>query len=445
MKLRVFNFLDYFLLFSVLILIFIGILFIYSSGIDQYGVLTVKGQNEYTRQIFFAISGLVLLIAMVVIDYRKFRQWSPWLYLAILGVLVYTLLFGKVVKGAKSWIGVGSFGIQPSEFGKIVFILVLARYLETSSKVQEIKRFVTAMFLMLVPVGLILLQPDLGSASVYIPVFLVMCYMAGLPKRYIFYVLALGCLTIVLTILPFWESMIYKQQIPFFKIFSDFKLRLLIVGALAVITLIAVAGYIIFKMEYFYWIAYCFSIMTFALAASYLGGKVLKDYQIMRLIIFLKPEVDISNYGWNIYNSKIAIGSGSMLGRGFLQGTQSHYRFLPEQSTDFIFSILSEEWGFVGGLAIIALFALIFVRGLIIVKNTTNVYGYYVSIGIVFMIFFHFMINVGMVMGIMPITGIPLLFLSYGGSSLWTAMTGIGLLMSVNLRRDEFYDSYVED
>ncbi|MBO7419673.1 MAG: FtsW/RodA/SpoVE family cell cycle protein, partial [Spirochaetaceae bacterium] len=149
--------------------------------------------------------------------------------------------------------------------------------------------------------------------------------------------------------------------------------------------------------------------------------------------------------GWNIIQSKIAIGSGNLFGQGFLQGTQSHYRFLPEQSTDFIFSILSEEWGFVGGLAIFSLFALIFIRGLIIVKNTTNLYGYYISIGVVFMIFFHFMINVVMVMGVMPITGIPLMFLSYGGSSLWTAMTGIGLLMSVNLRREEFYDSYVED
>ena len=442
MKLRVFSFLDYFLLFSVLILIFIGILFIYSSGIDQYGVLTAKGQNEYTRQIFFAIAGLVLLIAMVVIDYRRFRQWAPWLYAGIIAVLVYTLIFGHEVKGAKSWIGVGNFGIQPSEFGKIIFILVLARYLESSAKVQELKRFITAMFLMLIPVGLILLQPDLGSASVYIPIFLVMCYMAGLPKRYIFYLIGLGCLTIVLTILPFWESMIYKQQIPLFKIFRDLKLRLLIVGCLAVITLIATAGYIIFRTKYFYWLAYCFSIITIAFAASALGSKALADYQIMRIIIFLKPEVDIQGAGWNIYNSKIAIGSGNVFGRGFLQGTQSHYRFLPEQSTDFIFSILSEEWGFVGGLAVIALFSLIFIRGLIIVKNTTNVYGYYVSIGIVFMIFFHFMINVGMVMGIMPITGIPLMFLSYGGSSLWTAMTGIGLLMSVNLRRDEFYDSY---
>ena len=439
MKLRVFSYLDYFLFFAVLILIFIGILFIYSSGFDQYGMMQSK---EYTRQIFFAITGLILLIAMIVIDYRKFRQWSPFLYLGLLLVLVYTLVFGKNVKGARSWLGIGDFGVQPSEFGKIIFILYLARYLETSSKVAELKRFIKGMFIMLIPIGLILLQPDLGSASVYIPIFLVMCYMAGLPKRYIFYLLGIGCLTVVMAILPVWELKIYQQQIPFLKIFRDFRLRLLIRGFMSVITLISVAGYILFRTKYFYGLAYIFSIITISLGASALCAKVLKEYQVMRLIVFLNPEVDPRGSGWNIIQSKIAIGSGNLLGQGFLQGTQSHYRFLPEQSTDFIFSILSEEWGFVGCLFVFALFVLIFIRGLIIVRNTTNVYGYYVSIGIVFMIFFHFIINVGMVMGVMPITGIPLMFLSYGGSSLWTAMTGIGLLMGVNLRREDFYDSY---
>ena len=212
MKLRVFRYLDYFLLFAVLILIFIGILFIYSSGIDQYGTMQTK---EYTKQIFFAITGLVLLIVMVLIDYRKFKQWSPVLYVCLLLLLIYTLLFGKNVKGARSWLGIGDFGVQPSEFGKIIFILYLARYLEMSSKVSELKRITSAMFIMLLPMGLILLQPDLGSASVYIPIFLVMCYMAGLPKRYIFYILGIGALTIIMSILPVWESLIYQRTAPF--------------------------------------------------------------------------------------------------------------------------------------------------------------------------------------------------------------------------------------
>jgi len=155
----------------------------------------------------------------------------------------------------------------------------------------------------------------------------------------------------------------------------------------------------------------------------------------MRLIVFLDPNVDPLGSGWNIIQSITAIGSGGPFGMGYLQGTQSHYRFLPQQSTDFIFSILSEEWGFLGGLVVFILYGTILARSLIIIKKTENNFGALVATGIAAMYFFHFMVNIGMVMGMMPITGIPLLFVSYGGSSLWTAMTASGLLMSINMRR----------
>ncbi len=155
----------------------------------------------------------------------------------------------------------------------------------------------------------------------------------------------------------------------------------------------------------------------------------------MRLIVFLDPSVDPLGSGWNIIQSITAIGSGGFSGLGFLQGTQSHYRFLPQQSTDFIFSILSEEWGFVGGLTVFSLYLVIMIRGIIIIRKTENRFGTLIATGIVSMFLFHFTVNVGMVMGIMPITGIPLLFLSYGGSSLWTALSATGLLMSINMRR----------
>ena len=153
------------------------------------------------------------------------------------------------------------------------------------------------------------------------------------------------------------------------------------------------------------------------------------------MIIFLDPATDPLGSGWNIIQSKIAIGSGSLFGQGFLNGTQSHYRFLPQQSTDFIFSILSEEWGFVGGIIVFTLYFIILMRTITIIKNTKNIHGYYIASGILAMFFFHFVVNVGMVMGIMPITGIPLIFLSYGGSSLWTGMICIGILMSINYRQ----------
>jgi rod shape determining protein RodA len=158
----------------------------------------------------------------------------------------------------------------------------------------------------------------------------------------------------------------------------------------------------------------------------------------MRLIVFLNPEVDPRGAGWNIIQSQTAIGSGGVMGKGFLQGTQSHYRYLPQQSTDFIFSIMAEEWGFVGAIAVFSLFGIILIRGLYIVSIAKDRFAVYIGSGVLGMIFFHFMINIGMAMGIMPVTGIPLFFLSYGGSSLWTALIGVGLIMSIYQHRYQY-------
>jgi rod shape determining protein RodA len=162
---------------------------------------------------------------------------------------------------------------------------------------------------------------------------------------------------------------------------------------------------------------------------------VLKDYQIMRLIVFLDPNVDPRGAGWNIIQSVTAIGSGGLTGRGFLRGTQSHYRFLPEQSTDFIFSIFSEETGFLGGLLVFALFLIICLRLTRLMRTTADPFGAYICAGLAGIYSFHFLINVGMTMGIMPITGIPLLFMSYGGSAVISAMIGVGIGLSIYVRR----------
>jgi rod shape determining protein RodA len=155
----------------------------------------------------------------------------------------------------------------------------------------------------------------------------------------------------------------------------------------------------------------------------------------MRMVVFLDPTVDPQGAGWHIIQSVTAVGSGGMLGKGFLNGTQSHYQFLPQQSTDFIFSIIAEEWGFLGGMLIFFLYGIIFTRGILIIINTEDTFARYTATGIVGMIFFHFFVNIGMAMGIMPITGIPLFFLSYGGSSLWTAAIGVGILVSIQMKR----------
>ena len=175
--------------------------------------------------------------------------------------------------------------------------------------------------------------------------------------------------------------------------------------------------------------------ITVAVAGSYFLRNFLKDYQITRLIVFMNPGIDPQGAGWNVIQSMTAVGSGGLFGKGWLMGTQSHYRFLPQQSTDFIFSIIAEEWGFAGSLLVLALFSVLLARGYLILLSARDRYAALVSAGVVAMIGFHVFINIGMAMGIMPITGIPLFFLSYGGSSLWTALIGVGLLLNIHIRR----------
>ncbi|MBO4509057.1 MAG: rod shape-determining protein RodA [Spirochaetaceae bacterium] len=439
MKLRIFERFDLLLLIPVLILITVGVFFIYSSRIDSTGVLV---SDEYIKQIIFAATGLLLMIAFSLFDYRRFEKVSKYFFYALLAILVYTLIFGKKVNGARSWIGFGSVGVQPSELGKIPYILFFAYMLEKTEQMSELKRFALLCVVLAGPAGLILIQPDLGTASVYIPIFIAMCFVAGIPVRYLILCIATAMLTIIFTVLPSVEEKILKHTISILAVLRQNNLRLIVIVAVSVICLLSIIGNIFFKKKYFYWIAFVSGIISMALILSIPATKVLKDYQKDRLIIFLDPDIDPLGAGWNIIQSKRAIGSGSLFGQGFLQGKLSHLRYLPQQSTDFIFSIISEEWGFLGGFVVFAMYIIIMFRIVFIIKNTTNVYGYYIATGIMFMFFFHFIVNVGMAMGIMPITGIPLLFLSYGGSHLWTSMVAIGILMSINYRRLDFNTAF---
>ncbi len=436
MKVKFFSIIDYLLLACVLFLVSIGVIFIYSSAINAQGILV---KNEYIKQIIWAVLGLGIMIVAALIDYRKFERYCGWAFAALLFILIYTRLFGRYVNGAKSWIGIGEFGIQPSEFGKVLYILYLAHFLEQSETESPRKRFFKALGIFMIPFGLIMLQPDLGTASVYLPIFLFMCFAAGVPAKYLAIIISFGTLTILFAILPVWEQKIVGHAVPLLGILTNTRLRFLLTAGVGSIMLIGLLGKLFFKHnEYYYWITFVSAIIFFALLASTGVTKVLKEYQIQRLIIFLDPQTDPRGSGWNIIQSKTAIGAGGPFGKGFLQGTQSHLRFLPEQSTDFIFSILAEESGFLGGIIVFSLYLVLMLRTVYIIRKTQNHFGYYIASGILGMFFFHFMVNVGMVMGIMPITGIPLLFLSYGGSSLMTAMCCIGLLMSISYRHFAF-------
>lgn len=282
---------------------------------------------------------------------------------------------------------------------------------------------------------IVLIQPDLGTALVFIPILLSMTFVAGISMRYVIFLMSSLFLTGILTVLPFWQTHILKRSLPIIGMLTDIRLIVIIVLALSFIIAIAFFGYRKYKRQYFSWLIYIFAIIVFSLGASYAARGILKEYQIMRLVVFLDPNVDPRGAGWNIIQSITAIGAGGLTGQGYLQGTQSHYRYLPEQSTDFIFSIFSEEWGFVGGVIVFALFLVICLRLLRIIKVTPDPFASYFCAGLAGVISFHFLINVGMTMGIMPITGIPLMFMSYGGSSLFSAMLGIGIVMSIHVRR----------
>lgn len=429
---------DYILIFCISVLSTFGILFIYSSGINSEGI---NVSNEYQKQIIWFAIGFVLMIAFTLYDYRKFKRYAPYLFIASILLLVYTMFFGKNVNGAHSWIGIKQLGIQPSEPIKILYIIFLAWYLEQSTEEDVRKRFMKALIIMFIPVILILRQPDFGTATVYLPIFLFMCFMAGISLRYIMLVVGIGAATIIFTILPIWQSEIAHKTIPAINILIDRKLSLLVIAASLFVTVLCAIGLSMFRKKYYYWLTYSFGIITAGLVFSIGAGHVLKPYQIQRLIVFIDPSSDSLGAGWNIIQSKIAIGSGGLWGRGFLQGTQSHYRFLPEQSTDFIFSIISEETGFVGGLILFCCFFIILFRCTSILWKTSNRFGGLIVAGILGMFFYHFCLNVGMVMGIMPVAGIPLPFLSYGGSALITNMSAIGLLMSIYSRRLDFKDN----
>jgi rod shape determining protein RodA len=423
---------DFFILLPVIVLMVFGVLFIYSSGITSDGTIA---STEYIRQIVWASVGLAIALILALVNYRRFYDISLYLYLIILVPLLYTCIFGRVVHGTR-WLRLGMFGIQASEFAKIATIIFLARYLtDTRLSRNSFLRFMTSCFIVFIPMGIVFIQPDLGTSLVFIPLLLSMTFVAGVSMRYVVFFISCILLTSLLTVLPLWQSFILRRSLPAIAMLTSFRLVVIIILALGLITAIAVFGYLKYRKRYFFWMVYVAAIVVFSLGASYTARGVLKNYQIMRLIVFLNPNVDPQGAGWNIIQSMTAIGAGGFTGQGYLQGTQSHYRFLPEQSTDFIFSIFSEEAGFAGGLVVFALFLIICLRILRLIKTTGDPFAAYICAGLVGVYSFHFLVNVGMAMGIMPITGIPLLFMSYGGSSLLSAMLGIGLALSIHVRR----------
>ncbi len=418
---------------AAFLLIVIGILFIYSSGIDSGGA---QRSSEFLRQVVWAVSGLALMVFFSFFSYTTLRVLSLYIYGAGLFVLLVTLGIGREVNGARSWLGFAEIGIQPAEFMKLGTILFLATYFTgIGNGIREMPRFLLGLAIVFVPIALILLQPDMGEALVYVPIFLLMAYIAGAEPRHLLFILFSGVIAFLLAAVPTLHARSGARGASFLSLIAepDILKYLLIAGA--VVAALAFGGWRSFRRRYFFWISWAASLFTAGGLASLALRSALRDYQIMRLVMFVNPRLDPKGAGWNIIQSVTAIGSGGLLGKGWLHGTQSHYQFLPQQSTDFIFSILAEEWGFLGGVLVFGLFLVIFLRGISIVWGAREDYATLIGTGILSMFFYHTLVNAGMAMGIMPVTGVPLMLVSLGGSALWTGLIGIGILMNISRRR----------
>lgn len=410
-----------------------GVLFVFSSGVTSSGEIY---SYEYVKQIIWASTGLLLLLGFALFNYNRLRYFAPYAYLACIALLILTLIIGIEKNGAKSWLGFGDTGIQPSEFMKVATILLLGSYFAAAgNRIRELPVFLLGLGICAVPMAIVMLQPDLGTAMVYLPIFLIMTYVGGTKARYIAFIILVGVCTLALSVLPYFERLMLGKEFPVFSTLLNRKVMLIFLGALAVIMLFSAWGYVRYKKQRFYWIIYTALVLFVSIVGFFGAQLLLKEYQIMRLMIFLNPNLDPQGAGWNIIQSVTAIGSGGFSGKGFMMGTQSHYNYLPQQSTDFIFSILSEEWGFVGSFFVLLAFLIILLRGIRILHHAKDEFALMIGSGVLAMIFFHVVVNIGMTMGIMPVTGIPLMLISRGGSALWTACIGLGILLNIYLRR----------
>lgn len=428
---------DWILFWAMILLLTIGIFFIYSSGIDSNGQQTHQGAApEYIKQIIWVITGFTLFLVAALFDYNQLHLLSLWLYITSLVLLITVLLIGKYVAGARSWLGISFLGIQPSELAKITTIIALASFFDAQGpgSGKSFKNLVIGGIIVGIPVLLIMLQPDFGSASVFLGIFFFMSLFAEASAAFLFFLVLTGCLIVLYVLVPLWDENIATRNFWLTNLLTDPELSKQLIIVLAVLFLLAGIGWLRYKKGVYFSMAYFALANLLAIYASMFVRSMLKPYQVQRLLTFLNPAIDPLGSGWQITQSITAIGSGGLTGKGFLQGTQSHLQYLPEQSTDFVFSIILEETGFLGGCVVIILYFIIMWRIMRILYHTRDPFCRYLCAGAFGLFAFHTLVNLGMVLGLLPITGIPLLLLSYGGSSVWASMLMLGIVMSGTMR-----------
>ncbi len=406
----VFHNVDWLTIFLYLCLVLIGWINIYAAVYDADHQSILDLSRNYGKQLLWILSSFVIIAVILLLDSKFFSTFAFGFYGLTILLLILVLLIGTSVGGNQAWIAIGDFRLQPSEFAKVATALALARFLSGNNiRMQDMNTRFLSFLIIGIPVGLILLQKDAGSALIF-SAFILVLYREGLSS----FVLIIG---VVLTTL--------------------FILALVIEPVYLALFLLAGGGLLIYRLRKRRKLITMLSLglvisLAFIFATNYLFYEVLQPHQRSRIEVLLKDDIDLRGVGYNLNQSKIAIGSGRLLGKGFLKGTQTKYNFVPEQSTDFIFCTIGEEWGFLGSTLVIGLYVALLLRIVHVAERQraafTRIYGY----GVASIIFVHLIINVGMTIGLVPVIGIPLPLLSYGGSSLW----GFTILLFILVKLD---------
>lgn len=368
------------------------------------------------KQFVFIVTSLIIILIILIVDMRFYETFAYVIFAAIMFLLLLVPIIGKEVAGNKSWLGVGAFGVQPSEFAKFATALAVAKFIgSVGFRMDNIRNQIILFAIISIPVLLILLQKDFGTAMVF-AVFLLVFYREG--QSPFFLLVGIGMAVIfILTLLVnnnwilfgiiggIWLLVIYINR--------KRKIKQLIIITLGAIVLIG-------TME----------------SVEVIFSKLPQHHQ-KRILVMLNPDSDPTGYGWNVTQSKIAIGSGGFAGKGFLNGTQTKFDFVPEQSTDFIFCTIGEEHGWIGSLLVVGLFMTLLIRLLFIAERQKSRFARSYGYGVASIFFFHFAVNIGMTLGLFPVIGIPLPFFSYGGSSLWAFTTLLFILLKLDAHRGQ--------
>lgn len=390
-----------------------GLIAIYSAthgDAQEYLLNTV--QRNFQRQIVWLFICVGALSVVVLLPIRLFIRLTPWIYLASMALLVIALVFGREVSGARSWVYLGPFGFQSSELAK-VGTLLMAAFILSSRKGNIESTALPMVGVLALPAILVILQNDLGTALVFVGLIPILWLWAGVRLRVV------GLLIIFpiagyLTILDWTIALGFTAVVGIIAWFTTRSPAWVTLGVLAGVITLGVA--------------------SFALNA------VFQPHQVARIESFLNPEADEyrAGVGFHLVQSKAALGSGGWFGEGHMKGSQTQGRYIPEQSTDFVFSVIGEEWGFVGSIVVLLLFAILMLRLVRLAREIEHPFGSIVAAGTAGIFLIHISVNIGMVLGLLPVIGIPLPFLSYGGSALLTNTTLLGLGLAAYMRRSEF-------